>query len=79
MEVTLDELEKAYLEASGGDARDALRRALADAMEEIATVSAQVSRGYVRAARPADLARKLGSERRAADAAERSSRAASRL
>lgn len=63
--MTLDELEKSYMDASGGDARDALRRALADAMDEIATVSGQVSRGYVRATRPADLARKLGSERRA--------------
>lgn len=63
--MTLDELESAYLEASGGDARDALRRALADAMEEISAVNGQVSRGYVRANRPADLARKLGSERRA--------------
>lgn len=62
----MDELEEAYMEASGGDARDALRRALADAMAEIATVSGNVSRGYVRATRPADLARKLGSERRAA-------------
>lgn len=78
LEVTLDDLESAYLEASGGDARDALRRALADAMEEIATVNSRVSRGYVRASRPADLARKLGSERRASAAAERSSAAASR-
>lgn len=61
----MDELERAYMEASGGDARDALRRALADALDEIATVSGQVSRGYVRATRPADLARKLGSDRRA--------------
>lgn len=63
----MDELESAYLEASGGDVRDALRRALADAMEEIATMNGRVSRGYVRAARPADLARKLGSERRASE------------
>ena len=60
----MDEIEQAYLDASGGDARDALRRALADAVEEIATVSGQVSRGYVRASRPADLARKLGRDRR---------------
>ena len=65
MERVVDEMEQAYLEASGGDARDALRRALADAMEEIATVSGQVSRGYVWAGKPADLARKLGPECRA--------------
>ncbi|WP_348271156.1 hypothetical protein [Methylobacterium sp. Leaf87] len=64
----MDALEREYMEASGGDARDALRRALADAMEEIATVSGQVSRGFVRAQRPADLARKLGPERRAREA-----------
>ncbi len=67
-EAALDEMERAYMEASGGDARDALRRALADAMEEIATVSGQVSRGFVRAQRPADLARKLGPDRRAREA-----------
>lgn len=65
MEHAVDEMERAYMEASGGDARDALRRALADAMEEIATVDRQVSRGFVRAGKPADLARKLGPERRA--------------
>lgn len=68
METIMDELEREYMEASGGDARDALRRALADAMEEIADVSRDVSRGYVRASRPADLARKLGPERRAREA-----------
>ncbi len=68
MEKAVDELEREYTEASGGDARDALRRALADAMQEIATVSQDVSRGFVRAARPADLARKLGPERRAREA-----------
>lgn len=66
MEQAVDEMERAYMEASAGDARDALRRALADAMEEIAAVSGQVSRGFVRAGKPADLARKLGPERRAA-------------
>ena len=69
VETIVDELEREYMEASGGDARDALRRALADAMEEIADVSRCVSRGYVRASRPADLARKLGPERRAREAA----------
>lgn len=69
MERAVDDLERAYLEASDGDARDALRRALADAMMEIADVSSQVSRGFVRASKPADLARKLGPERRAREAA----------
>lgn len=64
----MDELEQTYLEASGGDARDALRRALADAMTEIATLSGQVSRGFVRAGKPADLARKLGRDRREREA-----------
>ncbi|MCJ2035601.1 hypothetical protein [Methylobacterium sp. J-068] len=66
--MTLDELASVYLEASSGDARNALRRALADAMTEIATVSGQVSRGYVRAGRPADLTRKLGRDRREREA-----------
>ncbi len=69
MERAVDDLERAYMEASDGDARDALRRALADAMMEIADVSSQVSRGFVRASKPADLARKLGPERRAREAA----------
>ncbi|MCY1644919.1 hypothetical protein [Methylorubrum sp. SL192] len=69
MERAVDEMKRAYLEASGGDARDALRRALADAMQEIADVSSHVSRGFVRASKPADLARKLGPERRAREAA----------
>lgn len=69
LETVVDALEREYMEASGGDARDALRRALADAMQEIATVSHDVSRGYVRATRPANLARKLGPERRAREAA----------
>ena len=64
----MDELEQTYLEASGGDARDALRRALADAMTEIATLSGQVSRGFVRAGKPAHLARKLGRDRREREA-----------
>lgn len=68
METAVDELEMAYLEAPDGDARDALRRALGDALEEMAALSGQVSRGFVRAQRPADLARKLGRERRARDA-----------
>ncbi len=68
METTVDELEQTYLEASDGDARDALRRALGDALTEMATLSGQVSRGFVRAQRPADLARKLGRERQAQDA-----------
>ena len=65
MERILDELERAYLEASSGDVRDALRRALGDILTEMAELSGQVSRGFVRAQRPADLARKLGPERRA--------------
>ncbi|ACS43862.1 hypothetical protein [Methylorubrum extorquens] len=69
MERALDEMERAYLEASDGDARDARRRALADAMQEIADVSRMVSRGFVRASKPADLARELGPERRAREAA----------
>ncbi|WP_244479985.1 hypothetical protein [Methylobacterium sp. Leaf94] len=68
METAVDELEQTYLEASDGDARDALRRALGDALTELAAVSSQVSRGFVRAQRPADLARKLGPERRAREA-----------
>ncbi|KQO51630.1 hypothetical protein ASF24_22810 [Methylobacterium sp. Leaf86] len=64
MEHAVDETERAYLEASGGDARDALRRALGDALQEIAAVDRQVSRGFVRAGKPADLARKLGRDRR---------------
>ena len=68
VERILDELERTYLEASDGDARDALRRALGDALTEMATISEQVSRGFVRAQRPADLARKLGPERRAREA-----------
>lgn len=64
----MDEMEVAYLEASDGDARDALRRALGDALTEMATLSGQVSRGFVRAQQPADLVRKLGRERRARDA-----------
>ncbi|NEU14248.1 hypothetical protein G3T14_19250 [Methylobacterium sp. BTF04] len=55
--------------ASGNEARDALRRALGDALQEMVTLSGQVSRGFVRASRPADLARKLGPERRAREAA----------
>lgn len=69
METLVDEMERAYMEACDGDARDALRRALGDALQEMAAVSGQVSRGYVRAAKPADLARKLGRERRERDAA----------
>lgn len=68
VERILDELERSYLEASDGDARDALRRALGDALTEMATISGQVSRGFVRAQRPADLARKLGPDRRAREA-----------
>ncbi|TXM71195.1 hypothetical protein FV229_00530 [Methylobacterium sp. WL120] len=74
MERAVDEMEQAYLEAADGDARDALRRALGDALQELATVSGQVSRGYVRASRPADLARKLGRERRDRDAARAAGR-----
>lgn len=69
MEVLVDEMEAAYMEAADGDARDALRRALGDALQEMAALSGQVSRGFVRAQRPADLARKLGRERRARQAA----------
>ena len=68
VERILDELEQTYLEASDGDARDALRRALGDALTEMATISGQVSRDFVRARRSADLARKLGPERRAREA-----------
>ncbi|KQO85972.1 hypothetical protein ASF32_09850 [Methylobacterium sp. Leaf91] len=64
METAVDEMERAYLEASGGDARDALRRALGDALQELAAVDRQVSRGFVRAGKPSDLARKLGRDRR---------------
>ena len=38
---------------------------LGDALQEIAAVDRKVSRGFVRAGKPADLARKLGPERRA--------------
>ncbi|WP_348271140.1 hypothetical protein [Methylobacterium sp. Leaf87] len=62
-------MERAYMEAADGDARDALRRALGDALVEMASLSGQVSRGFVRAQRPADLARKLGRERRAREGA----------
>ncbi|KQP18515.1 hypothetical protein ASF27_11895 [Methylobacterium sp. Leaf102] len=65
METVVDEMERAYLDACDGDARDALRRALGDALQELAAVDRQVSRGFVRAGKPADLARKLGPERRA--------------
>lgn len=68
MERAVEEMERVYMEASDGDSRDALRRALADAMLEIQDVGRQVSRGFVRASRPADLARKLGPERRAREA-----------
>lgn len=68
MERILDELEQTYMEASDRDARDALRRALGDALTEMAALSGQVSRCFVRAQRPADLARKLGRERRAREA-----------
>ena len=69
VETIVDELERTYLEATDGDARDALRRALGDALTEMAALSGQVSRGFVRAQRPADLARKLGRERRAREGA----------
>lgn len=69
VETIVDELERTYLEASDGDARDALRRALADAMLEMAALSGQVSHGFVRARTPADLARKMGPERREREAA----------
>lgn len=64
----MDELEQAYMQAHGCDERDAMRRALGDALKEIASVDRQVSRGFVRAGKPADLARKLGPERRARQA-----------
>lgn len=64
----MDDLERAYMEASDGDARDALRRALGDALIEMAEISGQVSRGFVQAQRPADLAKKLGRDRRAREA-----------
>ncbi|WP_246689389.1 hypothetical protein [Methylobacterium sp. WL19] len=64
METVVDEMERAYLEACDGDARHALRRALGDALQEIAAVDRQVSRGFVRAGKPSDLARKLGRDRR---------------
>jgi hypothetical protein len=69
MEQAVDEMEQAYMEAADGDARDALRRALGDALTEMAALSGQVSRGFVRAEKPADLARKLGRDRRAREAA----------
>ncbi|KQO68509.1 hypothetical protein ASF22_19870 [Methylobacterium sp. Leaf87] len=69
VETIVDEMERAYMEAADGDARDALRRALGDALVEMASLSGQVSRGFVRAQRPADLARKLGRERRAREGA----------
>lgn len=65
METVVDELEQAYMQAHRCDERDALRRALGDALQEIAAVDKQVSRGFVRAGKPSDLARKLGPERRA--------------
>lgn len=68
MEQIVDELERTYMEAADADARDALRRALGDVLTEMATLSGQVSQGFVRAKRPADLARKLGPERRAREA-----------
>ncbi|WP_247636125.1 hypothetical protein [Methylobacterium sp. 37f] len=64
----MNDLGRAYLEASDGDARDALRRALGYALIEMAEISGQVSRGFVRAQRPADLAKKLGRDRRAWEA-----------
>ena len=42
MRQAVDELEQAYLHAYGGDERDALRRALGDALVEISAVSRQV-------------------------------------
>ncbi|MCC0808796.1 hypothetical protein FPV16_21745 [Methylobacterium sp. W2] len=47
-----DEMEMAYFKASDGDV-----------LTEMASLSGQVSRGYVRAKTPSDLARKLGPER----------------
>ena len=69
VETIVDELERSYMEAADGDARDALRRALGDALTEMASLSGQVSRRFVRAKSPADLARKLGPERREREAA----------
>ena len=68
VERILDELEQTCMEASDGDARDALRRALGDALIEMVEISGQVSRGFVRAQRPVDLAKKLGRDRRAREA-----------
>lgn len=69
VEKIVDELERCYMEAADGDARDALRHALAAAMLEMASLSGQVSRGFVRARTPVDLARKMGPERREREAA----------
>lgn len=77
MKQAVDEIEQAYLQAYGGDERDALRRALGDALIEISAVSQQVSRGFVRAGKPADLARKLGPERRARQGQDIAARSAS--
>ena len=43
---------------------DTRRRALGDALIELAAVSSQFNRGFLRAQRPADLASKMGPERR---------------
>lgn len=64
MERAVDEMEQAYLDATDGDARDALRRALGEALMEMAAVSGPVDRGFIRADKPAELARKMGRERR---------------
>ena len=65
METVVDEMERAYLDACDGDARDALRRALGDALQELAAVDRQVSRGFVRAGKPADLAQVMSAKGRA--------------
>ncbi|KMO22309.1 hypothetical protein SQ03_00865 [Methylobacterium platani JCM 14648] len=48
--------------AAAGDERDALRRAMADDLEALR--SGRGGPGFVRAERPADLARALGRDRR---------------
>lgn len=57
---------------ASAEERNALCRALA---EDLAEASGRGGRGFVRAERPADLARALGRDRRA-QAARRTSRAA---
>lgn len=61
-----------WIAEAAAEERDAIARALA---EDPAEASGRGGRGFVRAERPADLARALGRDRRA-QAARRTSRAA---